>query len=733
MKVSRRPRRNLPFLHRNWMTSTNYWFKMGNSPSTLSTKGADKPFGAAATSQRAAKRRRIANDYDGFPLYEDHKNTTRALRIEILKIFHKDAPRLKNGILNGIVPPNVRDITHVKARCKLSIRGLQGGQLILLHVDSQVCDLKIFKNPAGSMPMARVASIKPFHIPEDKIYLQRDDDAIFGLADSYQVRIELESAGDANWPPRMLVPISIAEEENLHGCLPARQWGLSATINDIYSSRNRKSIRLRVDKKPNQDALTNFVMDVDVRWLTPISSQLAKMDYEKDVLECITAIDPDDPQPLTETVVNGINGVGIHHEPPLHGDIKLVNGQVPGVATEPTEELGEEELTPGRARRTRPEINYNVKQLWSKAVGKEPRKRRRASDETEQVDEHIITYILPPEQVQAEQFGCLMCGAEHERFSQLRAHYACHPQWEFRFEMRPKGIFVTISAVAGGPAPIRPSIYQLGLPVTSLDLDRYVNGDFSWVTSRLGPDDGLDISTPKFPPVKTHQQKPTTAARRPGPPKQRKILVPNIKQALYDSRSKVQLIPGTELRQRGGDAIDDAWLLRKHKDNLADFTDVEPAEKEYMQEWDAYVLHKHLSSPQYLPRAFTGFVRDRAGWIVANKSRADEFSKHVAMLLARRVIPDAAVVEATHRILEARAALREAPPPPVEEEGAKVKPKSKAGCGVCGQPVPVSGMLICVNKRCKTRMFHAGCVEKGEEALETGSKWMCKTCAADPS
>ncbi|KAK1832723.1 hypothetical protein QBC39DRAFT_404098, partial [Podospora conica] len=717
MKISRRPRRNLPFLHRNWMTSTNHWFKMGNSPSNMSTKGADKPFGATASVLRAAKRRRVTNEYDGFPLYEDHKNATRALRIEILKIVHKDAPRLKNGILNGLVAPNVRDITHVKARCKLSIRGLQGGQFILLHVDSQVCDLKIFKNPAGSMPMARIASIKPFNIPEDKIYLQRDDDAIFGLAEKYQVRIELESAGEGNWPPRMLVPMSIAEEESLHGCLPARQWGLTATIDDIYSRGNRKSIQLRVNKKPNQDTLTNFVMDVDARWLTPISSKLAKMGYEKDVkdaLECITAIDPDIPRPLTDTVVNGINGVGAHHAPPLNGDAGLVNGEVSDLATEPTEGPGEEELTPSRARRTRTEINYNVKKLWSKAVGKEPRKRRRVSDETEQMDEHVVTYILPPEEVQAEQFGCLMCGAEHERLSQLRAHYACHPQWDFHFDhSRPKGIFVIINTAAGYPAPTRPTVYQLGLPVKSLDLDRYVDGDLSWVSSRLGPDNGLDISTPQIPPIKLQQQQ-----------QQRKILVPNIKQALYDSRSKVQLVPGTELRQP--QAIDDAWLLRKHKDNLADFTDVEPAEKEYMQEWDSYVLHKHLSSPQYLARAFMGFVRDRARWIISSKSRSDEFSKHVALLLARQVLPDAAVVEATNRILEARAAAKEAPPPAEVE---KVKPKSKAGCGGCGEAVPVSGMVICANKQCKTRLFHARCVEKGDEALEMGRKWTCKTCA----
>ena len=177
----------------------------------------------------------------------------------------------------------------------------------------------------------------------------------------------------------------------------------------------------------------------------------------------------------------------------------------------------------------------------------------------------------------------------------------------------------------------------------------------------------------------------------------RKIVVPNIKQALFDSRSKVQLAPGTELRQY---PIDDAWLLRKHKDNLADFTDVEPAEKEYMQEWDAFVLQKHLSSPQFLPRALAAFVKEKAGWIVSNRSRSDEFSKHVSMLLARRVISEAAVVEVTQRITEARGAHREAAAAPVPVAEPKFRPKSAAGCGECGEPVPVPLMLICANRVC---------------------------------
>ena len=158
----------------------------------------------------------------------------------------------------------------------------------------------------------------------------------------------------------------------------------------------------------------------------------------------------------------------------------------------------------------------------------------------------------------------------------------------------------------------------------------------------------------------------------------------------------MRLLPGTEVRQQ---PVDDAWLLRKHRDSLGDFTDVDPTEKEYMKEWDSFILLKHISSPQYLPRAFLGFVKEKAPWIVAKRSRSEEFSKHTSLLLGRRVIGEAEIVEATQRINEARTQKpEEAVEPP------KPAPRGASGCVACGQPVPVSTMLVCSNKVCKRGM-----------------------------
>jgi len=206
--------------------------------------------------------------------------------------------------------------------------------------------------------------------------------------------------------------------------------------------------------------------------------------------------------------------------------------------------------------------------------------------------------------------------------------------------------------------------------------------------------------------------------------------VPNIKQPLYDPLTKVQLEPGTELRQN---PVDDAWLLLKHRDSLQDFLDVEPAEKEYMMEWDSFILKKHISSQQYLPRAFLGFVKEKASWIVSKQSRAEEFSKHVSMLLARRAIGDDVIHETTIKINEARNAMLEAAKEakeaskkaaaeraiaektgaipvadmqPTAAAGQEKKARKKAGgCVVCGEPVPVPVMVICANKVCAYPYF----------------------------
>ncbi|KAK4205643.1 hypothetical protein QBC40DRAFT_578 [Triangularia verruculosa] len=730
--------RGLPYLHRNWKKALDDHIQMGNKASSESRDSVDRLTDQPDTTQRAVKRRRIQSDHDVFPLYEDYSNSKRGLRIEVLKVSHKDAPRVKNGIMNGLVPPNVKDVSQVKARCKLTITGYQGDHPVVLHVDSQVCDIKVFKNPAGQSPMARFYAIKPFHIPEEKILLERDDDAVFGLANTYSVLIELQSAGDPNWPPRDLVTVSDEDllYSNNSGGLPPRQWMLSASIADIFNKNHRKTMRLRVKKHISHEIATNFIMDVDVRWLTAISTQKTMREQTKDILPCITAFDPDGHnKAVVNGVVNGvmgingvnaINGANGRLTPAVNGEL---NGQVNGgsLPDTPDELMPDGDTTPNRSRRTKQNVNYNVRQMWNTAVGKETKKRRKFGEAVEnganqQVDEHIITYLLPPEQVQMEKLNCIICAAENDSLTHLRAHYQSHPQYVFSFEFRPKlGCCVTVKPNSENPgSPLRPKVYQLGLPVQPLDVEKYVNGDESWILERLGPDNDRDV---------VNNGKPARPQPKPAPKKPTKpvVLVPKTKQPLFDPYSKVPLEPGTPVPQY---PIDDAWLLLKHREALQDFIDLNEEEKEYLQEWDAFILKKHISSQQYLPRAFLQFVREKALWLVEKQARAEEFSKHVSTLLARRVLGENEIIESTTLLNEARDKMAKGGNGAVNGDGGKGEKKVKKHrgqvCAGCEEPVPVSEMAICMNKQCKNRLWHVSCTEEKQEAKKR--KWKCKDC-----
>jgi hypothetical protein len=95
------------------------------------------------------------------------------------------------------------------------------------------------------------------------------------------------------------------------------------------------------------------------------------------------------------------------------------------------------------------------------------------------------------------------------------------------------------------------------------------------------------------------------------------------------------------------------------------------------------------------------FVRERAGWLTAKQSRAEEFSKHVATLLARRVLPDKVVFEAVQVLNEARARRARGEVGEGEDMERHVRGRATGGCCVrCGLPVPVVAMVVCANKVC---------------------------------
>lgn len=513
--------RSLPFLHRNWIIAINYLqsatvgFKSDDSHPKV-TNGHDDHYA------RPAKRRRFAEsspdsgigqDIDGLLLPGEPGEIQRAIRIEVLKIAHKELahPR-SNSAVNGTIPPAIKDAASIRARCKITITTPRRapGEVRTLYCDSQICTIKTFQNPAGFSQMARVYLPQPFHIPEEKIYVERDDDTVFDLADQYSMSLELESAGDRNWPPLNLVNANFDEDLFLaHSA--SRHWTLAAEIPKIIDG-GRRSGCLRLQKGTGQDFRTDFVLDVDVRAATALPERPTWNNRERvSPYSAALADQQDEPAPLTNGHINGghVNG-------------NLVNGILTnghsGLIEDDIEEEAEGELTPSRSLRIRGNKNYNLKDLSNRAQGRKGRNRL-AKAESRRADADRILYHLPREsgpvkEVLVTGFACCFCHASHQSLAQLRAHLPSHSQYRFEVSLSSgkMGGPVDVSCVAinGGPL-MRPTIYQLGKPTKAFDLDKYVEGDDSWVKSRLGPhnDDGPAIPTHKTSQTRTGQVRPS--------------------------------------------------------------------------------------------------------------------------------------------------------------------------------------------------------------------------------
>lgn len=720
--------RGLPFLHRNWIIAINYLqsatvgFKSDDSHSKA-TNGHDDHY------TRPAKRRRFAEsspdsgigqDIDSLLLPSEPGEIQRAIRIEVLKIAHKDSSHPRpNSALNGIIPPAIKDAASIRARCKITITTATRtpGEVRTLYCDSQICTIKTFQNPAGFSQMARVYLPQPFHIPEEKIYVEREDDAVFDLADQYSIFLELESAGDRNWPPLNLVNASSNEDVLLAHSSASRHWTLAAEIPKIVDG-GRRSGCLRLHKGAGQGVRTDFVLDVDVRAATALPDRLSWNGRERvSPYSAALAEHQDEPPPLTNGHVNG-----------AHVNGNLVNGNLSnghsGLVEDDIDEEAEGELTPSRSLRIRGNKNYNLKDLSNRAQGRKGRNRL-AKAESRRADADRILYHLPRESGPVKEvlvlgFACCFCHASHQSLAQLRAHLPSHPQYRFEVSLSSGKlggpVDVACVAVNGGPL-LRPTIYQLGKPTKAFDLDKYVEGDDSWVKSRLGPhnDDGPVFPSHKASHTRTGQLRPSqvsmevrerplsdlcpsnpmlTQLQRPRR-KEKKVLVPETKQPLFDSLSKAKLIPGTEVRQS---VADDTWLIQKHQDIVQDFIDVDTAEKDYIKQWDAFIHKRHISSDAFISRAVLEFVNEKMQWLLGSQSRIQEFGKHLTVLIARG-LDDETVRQVQSRIQEARSQK----PPETDQAPSQQPPKeaqfrSSKGCAVCGRNVRGPQLLICSNE-----------------------------------
>ncbi|ELQ43383.1 hypothetical protein OOU_Y34scaffold00155g27 [Pyricularia oryzae Y34] len=712
-------RRDLPFLHRNWIDGLQNAMEP-RPPRRLDNHLID--------GCRPAKKRRLERDTGVYNPYlaaaavglpEEASDQQPALCINVQRIQHKDTP--KAGASTS--PQHLDGPAEIsRARCKITIHGCDNGRKELLFCASQVCSVQTYKNPSAPGYVAKINLPKPFIVPADMIMIDRHEhNHIFDLAGSYTAEIELGGVGDPSWPPFKLIKsddvdafaVSYRPEER-------QKWSLVAIIDDICpKSLAPDSLVLRHRSIEMPDCSTDLVLKREILWTTGFAEKVNK-GLSADTVDGKTSTCP----VMNGTAVNGmanghVNGFlsnGYSHQGPELTNGTGANGHVNGHVEEDDDAEGE--LTPNRSLRTRgPAKSYNLKELSDKAHGTERKRRRKLGDVDK--DERAaadgigrsVVYKLPSEEVTVDGLSCCVCGATSPSTQQLRAHFLCHPRYQFDFmETRhgkdaPHVVFVSLDIVAAEGQSMQPRVFQLCRAKGSLDLSRYLDGDDSWVTSRFGPDHG--DKPDEYHSLRPVVLKPKTTTRRPESSENStsirisagsRAVVPRIKQRLFHPLSKALLEPGKPVPIVEPDTD---WLIQKHRDHLQDFVDIEDGEKEYMMEWDAFAFKEQLSSNAYIVRGLLAFVRAKAPWLLAKNTRMLEFGKHMATLRARGSITSGTIEEALKIVADARRKGLAAPLIAAASGALEPKPsiqRSKGACVICRKPALGPSLLICSNK-----------------------------------
>ncbi|KAI1398056.1 hypothetical protein F4819DRAFT_469819 [Hypoxylon fuscum] len=688
-------KRDLPFIHRAWKTAVDR-FSPYNMGIKLSSANGDNLVNDDQV-PRATKRRRIAEDSPestpngavGHLLPENPNDFERALRVEVLQITHKDSSSFRSSnLLNGTGSPVKKDIPAIRVRCKLSIFRWGAKEVRVLYCDSQICNLKVFRDADDACRRGRIYLNSPFHVPADKLYVERDDDNGFDLADRYLIYAELESAGDPRWPPVDLLPKD--ETRDILSSRP-QDWVLVSQVTYKFE-KHRTSAPVKIRKRADMETTLDLMMDLDLRWSTYHSAG-STTEVEDSPPEIKEPSSNGTLEPLTNGHVNGrVDGAGNHSM----GDDQDVLME--------DDEYHEEAATPSRSLRTREKQNYNLKALSDKARGKErkERKQRKLADARSRAAGQV-TWVLPNTgEVILKQYACVRCYAVHSSMKQLVDHVEAHSEFKYNFDINSCRIWVSQH---GQETPRRSMSSQLEDP--SLDDNE----------SDLG-----DNVSPQKAQRNLTQARPSQSSK----PKDIRQVVPNNKQPMFDRLSKSLLEPGSLVDPP---AIDDTWLAQKHRDIIRDYSDVHQDEKEYISEWDAYVNRECVTSEPHLQEVYLRFIKEKASWLAATQSHMTEFSKHLSYLKARNALADSTIADALEIMRHARSEKRPEQPETVKPPSPRTEyRKSASGCAVCGQPVRGPSALICSNSDCDKPLYHVSCIREVAKVPVSSRNWRCNDC-----
>ncbi|TGJ87245.1 hypothetical protein E0Z10_g1553 [Xylaria hypoxylon] len=683
--VSPYKRDTFPFIHRAWKTAVDHLPKYGGMGIKLSTANGDTPPTNGDHPSRPLKRRRVAETspeaaraVPGRLLSENPDDVEKTLRIEVLSITHADSSNPRSANLHyGNGSPEKKDIPVIKARCRVL-----------------VCNFKVFRDSDDVCRTARIYLPFPFHIPREKLVIQRQDGEGNNLGDEYLIRVEIESACDSKWPPMDL--LSKGHADDLESGNPAR-WVLSSQI--IYAfEKGRASGDVKIRKR-KEDIPLGMAMDMDLRWSTcHAAASSARFG---------------DSAPPPDTKANHINGA---LEPLTNGH---VNGRVDnapndhrkaenersGVAED--EEEHEEATTPSRSLRTREKQNYNLKLLSDKARGKERKEKKRRKLATLERKGGSVTWAVPLiGELTLENYHCIRCFATHVCLQQLTDHLEEHT--DIVYTVDPVNAYIRIFA------PDEDALHSLNPTFHS----------FSSLDDQESDAEG-DISPQKFP-GRILQQRNRPSQPHPTKPQDSRRLVPHIKQPLYDRLSKSLLEPGSLVDPP---PVDDTWLVQKHRDIIRDYSDVHQDEKEYIFEWDAFVNKDCVTSEPQLQDVYLRFIQDKASWIAASQNRITEWAKHLSYLKSRNALTEKTIAEAFTVMRRSRSQRRPEQPDVIKVPSPRsAYRKSVAGCPVCSQPVRGPAFVICSNSDCSNALYHIECIRPEAKQPVESRSWRCNKC-----
>ncbi|KAG7126614.1 hypothetical protein HYQ44_000334 [Verticillium longisporum] len=738
-------KRELPFLQRNLARGLKTSRDMGNVASVARNLAGDschEPLGPGGRELRPHKRRRVDSPADEamlianakanaksnamVPLLEDQLFVAtdvgpvqRTLRVDVLRIVHKDLLRVRVG--NGLAAPFVgpRVISESRARCKIMLTHATTAGDIMLHCQSQMCTVRSSRSAADPFPTIRIHLNRAFFIPEDSIFVNRPDNHLFDLADAYKVSIELEAAGPGEWPPLGLVPS--AADATTPAPRPGtnyRNWVLAGELSDLFSKK-RSMVDLKLRKSPVRLTPTDYLIDIDAGWSTGFDAGGMKP-LEKAVESSIRA-EGTPPRALTRP--RGVDDDVAMQRP---GSVNGVhNIEIP----DDDDDEPDGEGTPNRSLRTRGnKQNYNLKDLSDKALGRNKKRRKRKSLPTVGDETGKVCYDLPAEQVNLEDFQCITCGQSHMTLADLQAHLEHrHPEYDYVCDPHAKSIHFQVVHRIEAFSFDEDGTYELKKTVKGFQFGQNSNSDESWLKSTFGLPKSSELA-------ETHVK--NSPANGPSSDvikrKGKVITVPYTKQQLFDPVSRMPLEPGKPFIRH---KPDDRWLTQWHRDAIEDFSDIPFHEREFMTTWDEFMLTQRISSDVYLPSSWLAFLRHKAEWLVCSESRMIEFGKHISYLIARDALNDQTIKQGFQIISAAKLALQNSGARMQQHASPVESPprKSAANCQTCARQILGPRLLLCANPDCKKPAFHRDCVKRDARMDVEDPAWLCNVCIDIPA